>query len=288
MRPILLRIPFGGEVVAVGSYGAFYALAWLLAPAYGAWLASRRGLPWRRVAVTYYASLAAGVVGARLLDLFVAADFYTEDPSRVWGLSFQGFSLYGGLLVACVAAIVLSSILRLPLWRLADSAVPAIALGIVLMRTGCFLRGCCFGHVTGLPWGVTYPVGSMAWGHQVVSGELGLVGGLAGGARPVHPTQLYEMAGAVVIAAVATWVLPRLRAPEGAPFLVFATGFTLVRLGNGFLRVRQPVITAPEWFYPAFYSAVIVVLVALLVRRLREERAGRKQAREEPQPFVYP
>jgi hypothetical protein len=46
------------------------------------------------------------------------------------------------------------------------------------------------------------------------------------------------------------------------------------RLANGFLRVRQPVITAPEWFYPAFYGVLIVLLGGLLAVRAGSARAS--------------
>lgn len=266
MRPILLRIPWGAGEVALGSYSTFYLLAWLLAPALGVWLAARGGFSAKRSAVLYYGSLLAGIVGARLLDLFVAARFYIDEPQRAWALSFQGYSLYGGLVVACVVAVGLARVWRLDVWRLADASVPAIVLGVVLMRAGCFLRGCCFGIASDLPWAVTYPRGSLPWTQQVLRGETGLISALGGGFHPVHPTQLYEIAAAVLLGA-ASFALTRRRVPAGVPFLAFAAGFTAFRLANGFLRARQDVITAPWWFYPVTYGLIIAVLLGLVAWR---------------------
>jgi phosphatidylglycerol:prolipoprotein diacylglycerol transferase len=270
VRPVLLEFAIGGRVFWLGSYGVFYALAWVAAPLLGAWVAARRGLPGRRSLALYAIALACGIAGARVLDLFVAGDFYAEDPSRVLGLTFQGFSLYGGLLLATITAIALARAWRLPVWRLADSSVPALVLGVVLMRTGCFLRGCCFGVGTELPWGVVFPMGSPAWQLQVAHGTSGILG-FVGIVQPVHPTQLYEMAAAILLGAVALWLMRR-RAPDGAPFLAFALGFTLFRLGNGFLRARQDVITAPTWFYPVLYVVLAAVLTVLLALRVRTGR----------------
>jgi len=269
VSPILLRFALGDREVVVGAYSAFYTLAWLLAPLLGAWVASRRGLPGRRVAALYYLALAAGVLGARVFDLGIAWRFYAEEPARIWSLSFQGFSLYGGLLIATLTGLGLARAWRLPVWRLADSAVPALALGIALMRTGCFLRGCCYGIETDLPWAVRFPMGSPAWAQQILDGTSGFMG-IAGRVLPVHPTQLYEMAGALIVAAVALLVMQRTRR-DGVGFLTFAIGFTLVRLANGFVRARQVTITAPTWFYPAFYLLLVGVLVALLAVRLRSD-----------------
>ena len=268
MSPVLLRLDLGGTEFVLGSYSTFYALAWIAGLALGVAVAAWRGLPWRRVLAVYGLALAAGIVGARVFDLGIAGAFYAEDPSRIWRASFQGFSLYGGLAVASVVAIVLARVWRMPVWRLADSSVPGIALGVVLMRVGCFLRGCCFGVPSDVPWAVTYPPGSHAWTHQFLEGRTGILAAF-GHVEPVHPTQLYELLAAVLLAGLAVWLMRRSRVADGAPFLAFALGFTLFRLGNGYLRVRQPVITAPEWFYPVFYVVVIVVLVALLVDRIR-------------------
>jgi phosphatidylglycerol:prolipoprotein diacylglycerol transferase len=270
VRPILLEFAFGGREYVLGAYSTFYALAWVVAPLLGAWVASRRGLPARRTWALYAIALASGIVGARVLDLFVAGRFYSGDPSRVWSLTFQGFSLYGGLVLATLAGIVLARIWRLPVWRLADSAVPALAVGVVLMRTGCYLRGCCSGVMTDAPWGVRFPVGSPAWSEQVLSGKTGILS-FVGVVQPVHPTQLYEMAAAVLLGGLALWLMRR-RAADGVPFLAFALGFTLFRLGNGFLRARQDVITAPTWFYPVLYVVLAAVLTVLLALRVRTGR----------------
>lgn len=274
MHPVLLELTVGGTRVAVRSYGVFYTLAWLAAPALAAWAASRAGEPWRRAIAVYALALATGIVGARALDVFVAWRYYAEEPSRVWSASFTGFSLYGGLGLAAVAGIALARALSLDPWRLADAAVPGLALGIVLMRIGCFLNGCCFGVETDAPWGVTFPAGSPAWRHQLLTGSGGVFGTLAGAVKPVHPTQLYEIGAAALLFAAAC-ALPR-RAPEGIRFLIFAAGFTAARWAIYPLRARVSVITAPEWFYPALYGGLIAVLAALAALRLRS--AARQQA----------
>ena len=64
---------------------------------------------------------------------------------RSIGFQFRGFSLYGGLILALAAGALLSWALHLPLWKLADSAVPAIVAGVVLMRIGCFLEAVASG-----------------------------------------------------------------------------------------------------------------------------------------------
>ena len=272
MRQVLLEFRVGDAQYVLRAYSTFYTLAWLVAPIVGVWFARRRGLPWRRVLAIYALALMAGIVGARVLDLFVAWRFYAEEPSRIWAASWTGYSLYGGLVLATLVGYALARRFKVPPWRLADAAVPALVVGQILMRTGCFLNGCCYGLPTSLPWGVRYPVGSHVWAAQLTSGARGLLNGFAGMVDPVHPTQLYEMAGAVLFGALALWLMHR-KAADGVPALAYAIGFTFVRLGNGFLRVRQNVVTAPAWFYPVFYLALAALLAGLLVWRIRSGRA---------------
>jgi phosphatidylglycerol:prolipoprotein diacylglycerol transferase len=229
-------------------------------------LRTRRTLRVLGILVT---ALATGIVLARVFDLFVAWAYYAEDPSRIWALDFSGFSLYGGLLGAGLVGLALARHAGFDPWRLADATIPGVATGIVLMRVGCLLNGCCFGHETSLPWGLTYPAGSAAWVHQAKSGG---IAALFGTVRPVHPTPVYEMIAAAVLAAFAMLIAKK--TAEGVPFLSFALGFTLFRLANGFLRVRQPVITVPEWFYPVFYAVLAVVFAGYLVARVN---AGRQR-----------
>ena len=287
MHPILFQFEFAGFHIVVGSYATFMTLAWLAMAGIGVVACGARGMSRRRAFALFAGSLAAGVVGARLLDLVLAPSLYAENPARLWSLSFQGFSLYGGLVLGALAAIVLARVLALPLWRAADSAVPALAVGITLMRVGCFLRGCCFGVPTTLPWGVTFPPGSAAWAEQLAAGRTGLLG-VAGGVLPVHPTQLYELAAALVLGGAAVWLGRRARTPDGVAFLAFAFGFTVFRVANGFLRAPQSGPGAPAWLYPLLYGAILAATLALLGARLgagaerTQWRSARRFAAEPP------
>ncbi|NIU02223.1 MAG: prolipoprotein diacylglyceryl transferase, partial [Nitrosopumilaceae archaeon] len=39
--------------------------------------------------------------------------------------------------------------------------VPHAGITLIILRTGCFLNGCCYGVRTNMPWGVSYPRGSL-------------------------------------------------------------------------------------------------------------------------------
>lgn len=266
----------------LSAYSTFMVLAWVVAITLGTVVARRRDINWWRTLLIGICALAVGIVGARVLDLAVNWGYYAEDTSRILDISFRGFALYGGLFLALGAGLLLSRIFRLPIWRLLDSAVPALAAGIVLMRVGCFLNGCCFGTVTSLPWGVTFPPGSPAWSHQFATGQTGL-SGLMGEVLPVHPTQIYEMLAAVVLGGLAMWLMlqrgpagrahgreERAGALDGVPFLVFALGFTAFRAFNHQLRAQLMTMTLPVSVYPTLYGLICAGLLTVLVWRLRQ------------------
>ncbi|OFW60079.1 MAG: hypothetical protein A2133_10405 [Actinobacteria bacterium RBG_16_64_13] len=267
MHPILATFSIGGSEVVLRAYGTFYALAWIASVALATVIVRRRGLSWWRALVTFAVSLTVGVAGARALDLGVNWGYYADDPSRIYDFGFRGFALYGGLILSLITGALLVRAFQLPLWHMADGAVPALAVGVVFMRTGCFLNGCCFGTVTSLPWGVTYPPGSPAWAWQLATGKTSVLG-LVGRVEPVHPTQLYEMIAAVALGVLSVWLLRR-RTPSGVPFLVFALGFTLFRLGDHFLRAQLPTVSTPTWFYPLLYALISAGLVGLIAWRVR-------------------
>jgi len=65
-----------------------------------------------------------------------------------------------------------------------------IAIAFTFGRVGCLLNGCCFGSVTDLPWGITYPVGTFAhWFHFFTD----LISNDQMNSASVHPTQIYEI-----------------------------------------------------------------------------------------------
>jgi phosphatidylglycerol:prolipoprotein diacylglycerol transferase len=109
-----------------------------------------------------------------------------------------------------------------PLIPSVAAATPALAVGHLLGRIGCFLVGDDYGRPTDLPWGVAFPKG------------------LPPTSVPVHPTQLYEAAFLGVLA----WLLIRWRRHKIADHVIL--GRYLVLAGTArfvieFIRVNPRV-----------------------------------------------
>jgi len=134
----------------------------------------------------------AGIVGAKLYHVLESpADFFAHPWSELF--SQFGFAWFGGLLAGFGAFVWLARREGIPLLTMMDAGSPAAALGYGIGRIGCFLSGDGdYGIPTTLPWGMSFP------------------NGLVPTTERVHPTPIYELIAACLIA----WILWRIGARQ--------------------------------------------------------------------------
>ena len=194
---------------------------------------------------------AAALIGARILNYVTNPRAFLTD-FKVWTFSYQKLSLMGGL-IAGTAVIIFYCILRKENPAVvADAFTVPAAAGIVLLKTGCFLNGCCFGKPTGGPFGMVFPANAEKYAFfnsmKILSAKTPVV----------HPTQLYEIAGAL-IAVLAAVLLPKiLKLEKGSRAAVFAALFSTARwivLPLRELPYDRKMIAV---FYPLLYALLIV------------------------------
>jgi phosphatidylglycerol:prolipoprotein diacylglycerol transferase len=268
MMPVLASLDVDGVSVTVAAYGTFLVLAVVAALILGARAATGLGVGRGHAVAGLALAVLAGLVGARLLDVVLDVGSYASDPWRAIAPEPRGFALYGGF-IGCVLAVGLAArAWRIPFARLADRAIPAVVAGLVLLRIGCFLNGCCAGVETALPWGVTFPTRDPLGGTVLGGLDSFGLGAVAADPAPVHPTQLYEI-GAVLLCGGVAMVLARRRVPAGIPATAFAAGFLLFRAADQTLRVPAPGSSVPDWWLPIAYAAVGVATLAILAWRWR-------------------
>jgi prolipoprotein diacylglyceryltransferase len=237
MHALLLSVP------KIPSYGVLLLLAWTV----GWWLARRRsrgcGIPvWH---IDWLAPLLLGgaALGARLSGRLMQTLGDGGGNDRL---------LYGALLAALVVAALSAKIARLPFARLCDAFAFSLPAGIILLRAGCFLGGCCWGDICVVPeqltvaadpawtrqvqtfpklcgadWPlrVTFPAGSPAYLQHRTAG---LLAPMASRSLPVHPVQLYEAAAVLVLLGLLVLIDGRLRR-WGQLFLLSVLGYSAIR-----------------------------------------------------------
>jgi phosphatidylglycerol:prolipoprotein diacylglycerol transferase len=150
--------------------------------------------------------------------------------ARFWA---GGLTYYGGFLGAAAAAWYLLRADRFPFWKAADMAGMVVPVGLGFGRLGCTLAGCCFGT----PWqsglALTFPAGSAASEGQH---RAGLLESAHLPSLPVHPTQLYEAAGALALAAFFLLWLHGRKRYDGQVFLAFVGAYAALRFVIEFFR----------------------------------------------------
>jgi phosphatidylglycerol:prolipoprotein diacylglycerol transferase len=219
MYPELFRI----GSFPVNTYGVFLAIAFLCAILVTAKLAARDGLPRDRVYDLCLWMLLAGLVGSKILMMFVEPE-YRADPWQLLSLDFlrSGGVFYGGLLGAIAAGYFLMKRYKLPWWQTADACAPGIAIGSFFGRQGCFAAGCCWGEPTTLPWGVKFS----ELGHEITGVPID---------AHLHPTQLYESFAMLAVFFFLLWLHKR-KSFSGQVVLTYALLYSVIRFAIEFVR----------------------------------------------------
>jgi phosphatidylglycerol:prolipoprotein diacylglycerol transferase len=241
LLPVLFRI----GSLDITSFGVMVALGALA----GLWVfrreLARSGLPEAAMDAAVY-GLVGGLLGAKLLYVFEHLD---ESSFLALFLDRGGMSWFGGFAGGLLAGFLTIRAKRWPLLAVLAAATPALAIGQLLGRIGCFLVGDDYGHPTSLPWGVAFPEG------------------LPPTTERVHPTQIYE----AIFLGFFAWLLIRWRRRGLSDRTVLGRYFVGVgafRFALEFVRVNTRVL-GPLTVAHIFSLAVVALGVALLVRPTR-------------------
>jgi len=122
------------------------------------------------------------LLGAKLTDWIIARGALCLNT-----LASGGGTFLGGFLFAALACYFAAHRAKIPLLRLGDACAPSLALGVAIVRIGCFAASCDYGKATDLPWAVVFRRAEAA---RLTGVPLGV---------PLHPSQLYESALGVVL-----------------------------------------------------------------------------------------
>lgn len=87
-----------------------------------------------------FITVLSGIFGAKLFDAIEQPQALLQDPIAVI-FSTGGFSIYGGLIVGCIAGIIFIKKKNIAVLPMLDAAAPALALGYGIGRLGCQFSG---------------------------------------------------------------------------------------------------------------------------------------------------
>ena len=219
IRPILFSV---GDI-HIQSY-AFFVMLGLIIGITVAYFYSKKQHKNKYMFEIVLAAIVGGVIGAKLpIWIFYAPQIIESFPDIDMILS--GRTIVGGLIGGTIAVWLLKNKLGLKI-RLGNAIVPGVVVGIAIGRVGCFLRGCCYGVQTDLPWGVDFGDGVMR-----------------------HPTQIYEI---IFLVIMFFWVNLKLKKDpkDGKIFDIFMIAYFSYRFVVEFIRVEPQIflhLTMFQW-----------------------------------------
>lgn len=154
-----------------------------------------------------------GIIGGRLLHVFVQLPYYYRHPFEILSLRNGGLAVEGAIITGLIFLVIYSKIRKFNLMEILDVVALPVPLGQALGRLGCFLNGCCYGKPTEFFWGVKFP-------HLP---------------EKVHPTQLYYSITYIVLFFILR-VMYKKRLKPGIVFTTYILGFALIRYIIDMLR----------------------------------------------------
>ncbi len=257
MLPVLLEI----RGVAIQSFGLMLSLAFLAGGLVMHADFRRKQVPAELAWWIVLCGLVGGLVGARIHLAFQHPEAFAADPVG-FVASGSGLVWYGGLLGGVLATGWPIRRYRVRWLSAADSAAPALAVGLAIGRIGCHLAGDGdWGTPTQLPWGVAYVNAVAGWPHPA-------------GVR-VHPAALYELLALLAIAG-ALWRARSRVARDGEIFMRYLALAAAARFAIEFVRTARPLalgLSEAQWTSALLATLACVWLASTDQRRRSPGRA---------------
>ncbi len=256
--------------------------------------ASRRtkasGLSADRFDIALVGAFVGLLLGARISHfLFWDLDSLLADPAVFFRFWDGGLSVVGGLAGGLAGAAITFIGKKEKFLEYYAVNAPAILLGQAIGRIGCFMNGDAWGTPTGLPWGVRFakyatslPSGeidrSYMSGAWLWCRDLGLTSKADLRTPPLHPTQLYESIGDILLVLLILRVLKTVGKEKGGSLILalHAGGYCLLRFALEFIRGDRGAIA---WAGMSGLQIVLALcgaacLAFALARGLRLRRAA--------------
>lgn len=233
----------------IRAYGLILSLSIILATGVAYFLAKQDGR-WHNhiVDIGIYSGI-AGIVGARLWDVFFFDwAYYSHHLSEIFYVWQGGMAIQGGIVFGVGAGIIYARRHKIDILALADIVAPAIILGQAIGRCANLLNGDAFGAPTGGNFGIIYPETTLAY-HTY-------------GAQPLWPAEVWEGQIDFVIFALLL-IFRAFPHAKGQAFSLYIMLYSLARFVLEFLRgdYATPVFLS---FTSAQTTSLVAFILALI------------------------
>lgn len=192
-------------------------------------------------------ALIGGILGSKIPVWIVNYKLIIASFPNIAPL-LSGRTIVGGLIGGTLAVMLLKYKLGIKSKKGNIFAGP-VALGITIGRIGCFLRGCCYGTETSLPWGVDFGDGILR-----------------------HPTQIYE---AVFLFGLFIYLQSRVQSEKvaGRLFKILMVSYFTFRFFIEFIRVEEVIFSGLTGFQIASLLVIGYYLLPDLIKKIYKREA---------------
>lgn len=235
----MIEISFDPIMFSIGSftlgwYGFFIGLGVLALIAWTLYILAKEkpSLTAENVFTAALVTIPAAIIGARFFHVLDYWDYYTQNPSEIWG--FEGLAIWGGLLFGIAAFYIYCTLAKVSFMKFADIAVPGLFLAQAIGRLGCLFTGCCYGNTTNLSVGIVY---TNPHSHGYLD-SVGLPEGVG-----FLPTQVFESIFMLAMFFLFVFVLRQQKKwPPGAILMAYMASYAIWRFILGFWRSNEAVL----------------------------------------------
>jgi phosphatidylglycerol---prolipoprotein diacylglyceryl transferase len=249
--PVLFEIR-GFEI---RSYGLLIAIGIIA----GVYLAEkeirRKGFPAGLMLEFIPYGIASGIVFSRIVYVLTHIEYFIGNPLRALNLRTGGLSYFGALAGGIIASIIFLKIRKFKFLDFADCSAVGLPVSMFFGRIGCFLNGCCHGVPSSAPWAVNYT-------SPRSSAPLNI---------PLHPSQLYEAAGNLIIFIILLH-LRKKKYPSGFLFFSFLLLYSIIRLFLEKYRADTLALITSGFGWTHIFFAVIIFASAVFIIQILNKR----------------
>ena len=267
MYPRFLQ--FGSLIIP--TYGVLIAVGILAGLGLSMTLARRIGLDPEKVWNLGLIAVSAAIIGSRLLLILENWQAFRAVPLlllHIGAIHSQG-AFFGGIALACVAALAYVRYAHLPLLRTLDVVAPSLALAHAIASLGSFAAGRDYGRPTSLSWGITF---TSRFAARTTGVPLGI---------PLHPTQLYASAAGFALCGALLALIKRpqrdAKMRDGEIMGVWLFLFGVTQFFLEFLRADP---ARPALFAGALTSTQLAAIIMVLLGGLLWLRPHRPEKPE--------
>jgi phosphatidylglycerol:prolipoprotein diacylglycerol transferase len=196
------------------------------------------------------AVMLSGFLGARGASLLFRMPFGPGELRAALFAVNSGFSVFGFIAGVLAGGYLFARAFGYGPARVLDYVCAALPLWQAFGRLGCFFRGCCYG----------LPAGGARWALAFYNPDSAVPPELLG--VPLHPAQLYEAAGSVLLFAALYAGLDRVekgRLPRGSVCAAYCAGYGVIRFACEFFRAGG----ARPWGLPLTAGQLLAAALAL-------------------------